>query len=225
MRIWTIQSIAVWEQLQEHGMLRVDEHCDKYNGHIPPAYQWLCGQLQRRLPGYGGHLPWWAYCTKPDLRLYRHTRPYDQAEVRLELEPTPGSMMRFPCWAWHKVFCQDYLAVSRMEYEDWWSRLRQVVPDEDLWPPPEPWRGQVEKTWERLFDSDLPPLSWDEESTWSKEVAVEAAFEVLRSEDVRQATVFRGTAKLSQSKPAAGGTSQSGAMGVGNRGLAREYGV
>lgn len=193
MKIWTIQPVAVWNDLKKAREVFVDEHCPRYRGYIPAAYQWLQKQLRLRIRGYKGSLPWWVYCRKPDLRLHRHLRPQGSVEVRLELDVSDELALRFPCWAWDTVFRQDYLALGREEYEQWTVRWRAAVPDEDLWPPPEPWRSQLEASWGRLFSPDLPQLAWDDQSLWSERVCLEAVFEVLRLADVRNVTAFLGT--------------------------------
>lgn len=192
MHLWTIQPAHVWNLLQNRALLYVD-NSQKYRGFIPPAYRWLQSQLIRRLPGYCGHLPWWAYCHRPDLRRHRHLRPKGVTEVRLELEISEERVLRFPGWAWHRVFCADYLATTREEYDDWISELRKAVPNEETWPLPEPWRLRLEASWERLFSAELPLLDWDESSPWSRTVYLEAVFEQLRLKDVRNVTFFKGT--------------------------------
>jgi hypothetical protein len=189
-RIWTIQPAEVWEHLRDKRSVYVQD--DRYRGYIPPAYRWLQHRLAGRLSGFSGRLPWWAYCRKPDLRCHRHLRPKSTSQVRLELEISDESFVRFPCWAWHQVFCQDYLAQTAKEYEDWTTALRRAVPDEDAWPLPKPWRRQLEASWQRLFDPNLRVLHWDETSLWSRIACSEGVFEVLRLEDVRRVTSFKG---------------------------------
>jgi len=196
--IWTIQPITVWQALRKELLLYVREDSLSYHGYIPPAYAWLQLQLAQRLSGYSGHLPWWSYCRKPDLRRHRHLRPTDATQVRLELEIANELVLRFPCWAWNRVFCQDYLATTREEYEDWTRNLRQAVPDEDVWPLPQPWRSQLEASWERLFAPELPSLDWDEESLWSGRLSFEVVFEKLRLEDVCHVTVIKGRSQEEQ---------------------------
>jgi len=129
------------------------------------------------------------------LRRFRHYTPAGKVEVRLELEISRDAVLQFPCWAWHTVYCQDYLATTREEHEAWESRLRKAVPDEDQWPLPEPWRSDLEASWQRLFDRDLPPHRWDDRSLYPKDSTCrEAVFETLRLDEVRRVTVFRGTA-------------------------------
>lgn len=185
--------MQVGRKLDRRRFLYVDENDIKYRGYTPPAYHWLQLQLAVCLPGYSGHLPWWAFCQKPDLRCHRHLLRKGEAGIRLELEIPDECLVRFPCWAWHRVFCQDYLTATREEYEHWTKALRRAVPDEDTWPLPKPWRARLEASWQRLFDPGLPLVDWDEDSPWSRIMCVEGVFEMLRLSDVRCVTSFRGT--------------------------------
>ena len=152
MRLWTIQPDDVWTTLRSEGLVYVDEKY--YRGYVPPAYRWLQVQFARLVPGYAGCLLWWGYCRKADLRRHRHSLR-NGTWVRLELEMPEAAILRFPCWAWHHVFCQDYLAVTREEYEEWTEVVNRALPDEDMWPPPQPWQSELEASWERLFAPEL----------------------------------------------------------------------
>ena len=112
--------------------------------------------------------------------------------MRLELEVRDEFVVRFPCWAWHRVFCEDYLAATRDEYENWISPLRKAIPDEDTWPLPNPWRLRLEASWKQLFSPKLPLLDWDEDSQWSRNPCMEAVVELLRLADVQHVTFFKG---------------------------------
>jgi hypothetical protein len=189
-RVWTIQPAIVWERLREQGVLGVDETELPYGGHIPEAYRWLASELCRRLADYPGTLPWWAYCKKPDLRLFRHHRP-PGPEVRMELEPRSHSMVTFPIWAWDAVYGGDYLSPTREEHAAWTARLAAAVPDEDTWPLPEPWSAELEASWQRLFDPALPAYPWDERRI-GMSGSREAVLGLLHVEDVRRVTTFVG---------------------------------
>ncbi|MBM3998454.1 MAG: DUF3841 domain-containing protein [Gammaproteobacteria bacterium] len=193
MRIWTIQSEQVWNALCRRRVLYVDEDADKYAGYIPSAYRWLQSQIASKLAAYRGHLPWWAYCRKPDLRHHRHLRPKGEMEVRLELEISDEFVVQFPCWAWQRVFCEDYLAPTRKEYENWRREVRRIVQCEDTWPLPQPMRLQLEASWRNLFSPELPLVDWDRDSPWSRRDGMEAVFERLRYDDVQHATLFKGS--------------------------------
>ena len=77
--------------------------------------------------------------------------------------------------------------------------MRLAVLDEDTWPLPEPWKSQLEASWLRLFDPDLPSHPGDDESpgVYGKSGSREAVLGVLRLEDVRQVTHFVGCSKWS----------------------------
>lgn len=193
MRIWTIQPLEVWESLSAQHLLYVQPEKLKYGGYLPRSYKWLRQQLRKRMTGYLGHFPWWGYCRKPDLRQHRHVLRKGDRAVRLELEVDGEAVVTFPCWAWHRVFCEDYLAFSQEQYDRWITGFRGAVRDEDLWPPPDPWRSELEISWERLFAVELPPLDWDKSSFWVQREYFEGVFETLRVDDVRRIDRFTGT--------------------------------
>jgi hypothetical protein len=166
------------------------------HGFVPPAYRWLQDHLASRLPDYQGRLPWWVHCQKPDLRRHRHATLRGVVEVRLELELASGTFLTFPSWAWDCIFRQDYLALTREEYDQWTNRLRTAVPNEDAWPLPEPWQSQLKASWGRLFDANLPVLGWDPAYAWSRHPRVEGVVETLRLVDVQTVTHFTGTLEL-----------------------------
>ena len=88
-RLWTIQPPHVWNSLREQGTLLVNPIHSEFADSITSfeqAYDWMREQMAKRIPGYTGHYPWWAYEHFLDLRFYRwHTPPYGKRLVRLEL--------------------------------------------------------------------------------------------------------------------------------------------
>jgi Domain of unknown function (DUF3841) len=67
MTLWSIQTDAAWLELRERGTL--EGRADRVFPAFLPAYQWMMGQMARRLPGYGGGYPVWVWRRpKPDLR-------------------------------------------------------------------------------------------------------------------------------------------------------------
>jgi hypothetical protein len=190
-RVWTVQPLAVWEQVEQLGVAAVDPN-RMSDGYVPLEYRWLVTQLRQRLPGYAGDLPWWAYCARPDLRWVRHRWPRNQREVRMEVLLPAEEVFVMPCWAWETVFFGKFLSFDNKERLDWERRLREAVPDEDLWPLPEPWQAEVEASWERLFDPALPQSS-DHEFHGRLGATREAVFGLLRRPTVCRVTHFVGT--------------------------------
>jgi hypothetical protein len=192
LRVWTIQPVEVWQQLQQLGELRVDATRLPYSsGYVPESYYWLTRQLRKRVPNWDSDLPWWVYCERPDLRQFRHCRPWGSQEVRLEIEPAISLADTFPVWAWNQVYTRQYLAKTRAEAERWEARRWQAVPDEDLWPLPDPWRAELESSWERLFDSTFPQTCWDSEALGANG-GREGVLNCLRLDEVRNVTPFVG---------------------------------
>jgi hypothetical protein len=192
MRLWTVQPAAVWQQLEADGQVWVDPGRVNGEAWIHPRYSWLVWQLRDRITDSRGYLPWWAYCTRPDLRWVQHSRRLGSQEVLLEFDAPDGSFVAFPCWAWQEVYGGNFLALSGAEHRAWEERLKQAGVTEDDWPLPEPFQTELEASWRRLFSPDLPARSWRRGETDRDR---EAVVEVIRIEQVRKVTAFVGTGK------------------------------
>jgi hypothetical protein len=193
MRLWTVQPVSVWEYLQSAGKIRVDLAKLNDEGWIHPQYSWLMWQLRQRIQDSRGGLPWFAYCARPDLRWVRHSRPLGSREVLIEVEPPEGMYVAFPSWAWHEVFCGQYLGLSGAEVRGWLSGLRRTTGlafSDHEGSLPEPWQAELEASWRRLFLPDLPARSWRQSDLDGKR---EAVFEVLEFRWVRSVREFTGT--------------------------------
>ena len=81
----------------------VDPHRLPYGGYIPQCYQKLASHLETTSSHFTGKLPWWLYSEKPDLRYYRHTRPWREKEVRLELALPVDRYFEFSLKRWNRV--------------------------------------------------------------------------------------------------------------------------
>ena len=109
-------------------------------------------------------------------------------------------MLSFPFWGWDCVFSGALLTVRKRESDGWERRMRAPVPDEDADPLPEPWRSELEASWERLFDPALPARGWSPWGRWPS-AEREAVFETLALAHVRRATVFVGTSRARTPRP------------------------
>jgi hypothetical protein len=201
MRLWTVQPVAVWEQLRADGHAVVDPARVNPEGWVHPRYAWLARELRARIAGRRGRLPWWAYCARPDLRWVRHSRPAGSHEVRIEFEAPDGTFADFPCWAWNEVFYGSFLALSGTEYRAWRARLRLAGVSEDEEPLPEPFQAELEASWRRLFRPDLPARSWRRAD---RRRAREAVALALRRQWVRDAPEFVGTGAWMSGRSVAG---------------------
>jgi len=171
-RLWMIADAELWPLLQEAGELRVDPA----RLSIPefrPQFDWLRGQLARRIPGYSGDYPWWSWATpKPDLRIRSmyHGWPAGGAQVRLTLDVPTTEIRAFDFMAWGNISLNDgYLSLSEAEDQAW-----------DALPSAERTQAALEQSWERLFDPDLPRTpDWLGTPEY-----IQVVFETLRAADV-----------------------------------------
>ena len=185
MRVWTIQLLEVLSRLEEERVLYPDPAY--MSQEFRYAYDWMRDQMQRRIPGCGGHYPWWGWHSpRPDLRQSGHLLRGTQG-VRLELELEPSQVLLSDFDAWHVVLNRGYLALSEDEDEAWYRRFEVAVPNRWAWPPPEPWHSDILTSWERIFDLETLATSdyWGEGPRY-----IQATFEVLRLADVRRHTLF-----------------------------------
>lgn len=100
---WTIQPAAVYEHMKVASPVYVDPDRLPYGGYIPECYQKLATHLETTSSCFTGKLPWWLYSEKPDLRYYRHTRPWGEKEVRIELALPENRYFEFSLKRWNRV--------------------------------------------------------------------------------------------------------------------------
>jgi len=184
--LWTIQPPDVWDRLQREKSLLVDPHHPAFEKDLQPEYDWMRGQMARRITDYQGHYPWWAYDYRLDLRSFRFLLSQGP-QVRLGLAIPTERVLLSAYGAWHYVLNRWYLPYSvdsgqyDQETEAWEEELRRegISPYGTL---PEPWRSRQAASWERIFDTD------DLRDTNT----IQACFERLDLEDVFEVTTFIG---------------------------------
>lgn len=192
MMLWTVQPVDVIRQVKADGQAWV-EWRRRSQPYVTPAISWLTWQMRSRLDDSCGGLPWFAYAQRPDLRWVRHSLPARSEQVLIEFDPPPGAFLAFPSWAWHEVFCENYLATTAGEHRAWLQRARRVLGhslDEHEEALPAVLHAEVEASWLRLFDPTLHSKSWRRRGAI---LGREAAVDVLRAPWVRRVTPFVAT--------------------------------
>jgi hypothetical protein len=188
-RLWSLQPSEVWEALQREGVLQVDAshpgfRCDQ--DIFQESYEWMRRQMARRITGYSGGFPWWAYTHKVDLRRCRRTAPQGEPWARLELRLPRERVLLSRYDTWHYVLSGWYLPED-LDDELEAARWAESLP-ETGWKPgtpvPEPWRTQRAQSWERIFDLNET----------SEEYTVQAVFEELIIQDVVRVDHYLGSA-------------------------------
>jgi len=190
-RLWTIQPPHIWNALQEQGWLLVDPNHSEFADHrddFPDAYEWMRVQMAQRIPGYAGYYPWWAYQHFLDLRFYRwHTAPHGQRLMRLELAVPEKQVILSAYGAWHSVLGGEYLpeAVAwedaEQELNAWQeARTHQNLNRDERDPRCDPWKTQMQASWERIFDVEARRPT----------ETIQATFECLKLAEVVKVTEF-----------------------------------
>jgi hypothetical protein len=182
MKLWTLQPLEVYRDLQTQRVLAADPA--RGDGEdFAAAYAWLCGQMARRVPGYGGGPVWWASARKPDLRAERHHYAPDDW-VRLELDVPDEEVLLSDLHGWYFVLSRWYVPVDDADHEAFGARL-DAAGGHPAIPTCPDLAAEVERSWERIFDPG--PVT-----EGLRDGTLQATFEWLRLGDVRRVTHFRG---------------------------------
>ena len=187
MRLWTMQPLRVWEEVQRAGVYRCDAALCWMAEELPHAYAWLAREMTKRVgpPPQGVDYPVWAWYMqngkhkKPDLRSARWSYgPGDEDYCCIELEIAPERVLLSDFDVWHCVLNNGL--ISDTEEEDTAQEaLYESLSDEEK-------IAYKEKNWERVLD--ISPLNndWTTRGEW-----VQATFWELKREDVRAVRFFR----------------------------------
>ena len=144
-------------------------------------------QMQLRILGYSGRYPWWGWARpKPDLRRTGHL-PQGTRGVRLELELADDQVLLSDFDAWHVVLNRGYLALNEAEFDDFYRRFDESVPDPHAWPLPEPWHTLIVSSWERIFDLETQAAASD---WWGAVTHIQVTFECLQLRNVQHIACF-----------------------------------
>ena len=160
MRLWTIQTKAVFNTLQETGTYICNPDLSiclaELDFYIP--YNWLCNQMEKRIGKRPANIkyPVWAWHTlygrhsKPDLR-WTEFRHLESDSVCMEIEIPDGQVLLSNEEDWHYVlndwFNTKYKSELTFEQaEEWFQKLSDHQK-----------RIEKEKSWEYIFDvKDCP---------------------------------------------------------------------
>ena len=191
MRLWTVQPVEVWKNLQEVGCYVCDK--SKSESFEDPsfvkAYDWLVAKMEKRIGARpkGVEYPVWAWHTydgrhcELDLNIDAYVSKGEEA-VCLEVEIPDGQVLLSDFNNWHSVlnntYCDRSLTEEEWEKEtEWFSRLRGEE------------RQKVKlDSWNRIFD--ITPRVTE---FCSNGHFVQATFWSLKLEDVKKVRFFVGT--------------------------------
>jgi hypothetical protein len=193
MRIWTIQTAAAWDYLNEHGRLQATRQ--HQSGDWPEAYEWMHDQLTERVgaPPHPDAAPLWGWYQwaseaqkRPDLRAVRHYwKPLGQY-VLIECELPDAAVMLSDFDAWHIILNNQYVSISDEDEETYLAARRQydLQPSEGL---AEHLRTAFYRSWERIIDMDaLAEPDWHA----MEKKSIQACFWKLDLDQVKSYRLF-----------------------------------
>ena len=190
MRLWTIQPIEVWKELNKKGYFICDpikaEYISDKEWNFKEAYDWLVGQMENRVGKRpkGVSYPIWAWHTrdwqhkKPDLRnVGLNTK--GQKSVCIEVEVPDNQVVLTDYDIWHFVLNGWYFDNSTCEEE--WEKLHAKYDRLD--------RGRKEQiklqSWQNIFNISPFENDWFQRGRY-----IQATFWVLYLKDVRDVRFF-----------------------------------
>lgn len=158
MKIWTIQSIDIWEKLKEEEIVTCDEKLasylkDKDCSFLEP-YNWIRNKMINRIgdSSYKSNIyPIWGWYIydgvhkKPDLRCSGHGIPGKQMAC-IELEIPGNKVLLSDFDLWHYVLNNWYIGDSTNEEEldAEWEWLDTLSKQEK--------QNMIEKSWDKIFN-------------------------------------------------------------------------
>lgn len=190
MRLWTIQPIEVYEEIEKNGYYacnieKAREGDEYFDICFKDAYDWLVEKMKEKIgePPEGICYPVWAWHTydwkrkSSDLRARQGKR--GQKMVRLEIEIPDNEVVLTDFDAWHNVLNKWYAidCNNEEEYDIEYAKFEKLSPEEQK-------RITIE-SWNKIFD--LTPINTD----WIINGAyIQATFWKLNKDQIKKVKFF-----------------------------------
>ena len=189
MRLWTIQGIAIYEQLQPEGVA----YCTKPSmGDLPEfqrAYRWMAEQMRKRIgepPIEGVESPMWAWYQFISAKHKKTPRSVgDFAEgvsVYMEIEVPDNEVLLSEFGSWHAPLNEcpldDWKRIERITDKLDKEAGRRLKFDEY----PTGVQKEIEKSWEAVFDINRRDKIVG--CTHRRNRSIQATFWVLKPEHI-----------------------------------------
>lgn len=190
MRLWTIQPIEVWKELNKKGYFICDpikaEYISDKEWNFKEAYDWLVGQMENQVgeKPKGVSYPIWAWHTrdwqhkKPDLRNVGLGNKGEKS-VCIEIEIPENRVVLSDYDAWHYVLNNWYFDNSNNEEE--WEKAHKNFDrlDKDK-------REKIkQQSWQNVFNISSFKNDWFQRGRY-----IQATFWVLYLKDVKDVKFF-----------------------------------
>ncbi|MDU5081494.1 DUF3841 domain-containing protein [Tissierella carlieri] len=193
MKIWTIQSIDIWEKLKEEKIVTCDEKLASYlkdeDYSFLEQYNWIRNKMINKIgdSSYKSNIyPIWGWYIykgqhkKPDLRRSAHG-PSGEQMACIELEIPDKKVLLSDFDLWHYVLNNWYIGDSGNEDEldaewEWLDSL-----------PKEERQDLIEKSWDKIFN--IKECLNNE--IYSSGEYIQGTFWELRLDEVKKVQIFK----------------------------------
>ena len=189
MRLWTIQGIEIYEQLQRDGVAYCTTPAWADDEMFLKAYGWMAGQMRQRIgepPIKDIKYPMWAWYQFNSAKSKKPTRSYfyiqEGISAYMEIEIPDNKVLLSDFINWHNVLNQYPLTnwrridkkIDLLEKEAGKSLVFDDYPVEV--------QKEIEKSWEAIFDLDRR----DKEvgRTHKRNRSIQATFWMLKPKNV-----------------------------------------
>ncbi|MBR6031579.1 MAG: DUF3841 domain-containing protein [Bacteroidaceae bacterium] len=189
MRLWTLQGIEIYEQLQRDGIA----YCTKPSWADEPqtlrAYHWMADQMRRRIgepPIKGIEFPMWAWYQYNSAKSNKPPRSLHDADdglsAYMEIEIQDNEVLLSDFSSWHSVLNEgpidDWKRIWRqMERLEKEAGRRMTFDDYPL-----ELQKEIEKSWEGVFDLDRGKK--EKYYRHRRNLSIQATFWALKPEHV-----------------------------------------
>ena len=187
MRLWKIQGIEIYEQLQRDGVAYCTKPVWSDDEKFMKAYHWMADQMKQRIgepPIKGIEYPMWAWYQYNSAKSNKPPRSYldiqEGVSAYMEIEVPDNEVILSDFMNWHNVLNQfpltDWKRINKktdlLEKEAGKSLRFEDYPVET--------QKEIEKTWEAIFD--LNRRDKEVGRTHKRNRSIQATFWMLKPE-------------------------------------------
>lgn len=189
MRLWTIQGIEIYEQLQRDGMVYCTKPSWSDDEKFMRAYHWMAEQMKRHIgepPIKEIEYPMWAWYQYNSTKSNKPPRSFSNIpkglSVYMEIEIPDKDILLSEFSNWHAVLNQcplsDWKKIDRKTNLLDKEQGRRLEFDEY----PLDIQKEIEKSWEAIFDLDRRDK--DVGRTHKRNRSIQATFWMLKPEHI-----------------------------------------
>ena len=195
MRLWTVQGIKIYDQLQKVGVAYCTKPVWGNDSKFVYAYHWMAEQMKKRIgdpPIEGIEYPIWAWYQYDSAKKNKPPRsPMDFCDglsAYMEIEIPDNEVLLSDYSSWHSVLNQGPIENWRRLFKEMDKADAAAGKMLELNEYPEDLRLRIENSWEPVFDLDRRDDVTGRKHKRNR--SIQATFWVLRKENLISAEIY-----------------------------------